>query len=424
MALPHVGAVVTRTQTDRVYRLLDHLRRELAARQQSLAEAGYADIGEQRARVAPEERLPYLVVLLDRWEGFVQAFEAVDGGVLLDRVIGLLQEGAGVGIRFVMTADRTGLTGRMSTLIEDRMALSLSDPGDYGNIAMMARDVPSSMPPGRAFRAGERPREMQWALLDPSGVGTDQVRVLQEIGRAATERYADVPRSRRPQRVDDLPAAISLQESRALEPAISTRGFVPVGVGGDTLALQGIDPDVGGNGFMIVGPPRSGRSNTLRYLLAGVGQVPVLLFVPRRSPLLTSAPRGARVLTGAEPLEEIRSQLDRLRGDHVIAVDDFEVIGTDSPLGQLLAERHQRMRDTGSRMFVSGGIDELGGVYRGLPNDLKRARTGLILSPRSGQDGDVLNIRLPRSAAGVMPVGRGVLASPVGWTWVQVPRMP
>ena len=104
MALPHVGAVVTRTQTDRMYRLVAFLQKELADRQQSLAEQGYADIGEQRAGAAPEERLPYLVVLLDRWEGFVQAFESVDGGVLLERITALLQEGAGVGIRMVMTA--------------------------------------------------------------------------------------------------------------------------------------------------------------------------------------------------------------------------------------------------------------------------------------------------------------------------------
>ena len=49
MSLPHVGAVVTRTQTDRMYRLIAFLQKELANRQQSLAEQGYADIGEQRA---------------------------------------------------------------------------------------------------------------------------------------------------------------------------------------------------------------------------------------------------------------------------------------------------------------------------------------------------------------------------------------
>ena len=423
MALPHVGAVVTRTQTDRMYRLVAFLQKELASRQQSLAERGFADIGEQRAGVEAGERLPYLVVLLDRWEGFIQAFESLDGGVLVDRITALLQEGAGVGIRMVMTADRTGLVGRISTLVEDRIALSMSDPSDLSNIGIPVREVPAVMPPGRAFRAGERPREVQWGLLDVSGAGTDQVRVLQEIGRDATEKYADLPRSRRPQRIDDLPATVGAREARQLEPAVVADRFVPVGVGGDTLALQGFDPEVGGNGFLITGPPRSGKSNALQFVLSGVRRRPTTLFLPRRSPLLSNPPRGAKVFTGAEPIEEIRTHLDKLRGDHVIAVDDYEVIGTDTPLGQLLSERFAKMRDSGSLMFITGGIDDMLSVYRGLPNEMKRGRSGLVLSPRATNDGDVLNVRLPRSASGAMPIGRGVLTSPLGWTWVQVPRM-
>ena len=424
VALPHVGAVVTRTQTDRMYRLVAFLQKELAERQQSLAERGFADIGEQRAGVPAEERLPYLVVLLDRWEGIIAAYESLDGGVLLERFTALLQEGAGVGIRIVMTADRSGLVGRISTLIEDRIALSLSDPGDFSNIGIPVREVPQVMLPGRSFRAGERPREVQWGLLDVSGVGTDQVRVLQEIGREANDRYADLPRSRRPQRIDDLPAAVGMRDARELEPASSSRSFVPVGVGGDSLELQGFEPDIAGNGFLITGPPRSGKSNALQFVLAGLPRrMPVTLFVPRRSPLLTDPPRGATVFTGVEPIDEVTAHLDKVRGDQVIAIDDFEVIGTDSPLGQLLTERFARMRDSGSLLFVTGAIDDMLSVYRGLPNELKRGRNGLILAPRATNDGDALNVRLPRSASGTMPVGRGVLASSLGWTWVQVPRM-
>ena len=425
VALPHVGAVVTRTQVDRVYRLLDFLGRELARRQQSLAEKGYADIGEQRRHAPAEERLPYLVVLLDRWEGFRQAFESLDAGIAIERVTALLQEGAGVGIRFVLTGDRSGISGRMGMLVDDKVALALSEPGDYSAVGLTSRQVPSSMPPGRSFRAGETPREVQWALLEESGVGTEQVRALQEIAREATERYADVPRSRRPRRVDEIPVAVSLEDARQLEPASAAPRFVPVGVGGDTLSLQGLDPDTGGNGFMIVGPPRSGRSNALQYVLSQLPRsMPVVLFVPRRSPLLSDPPRRAKVFTGAEAVNEIKEQLDRLKGDHVVAVDDFEVIGTDSQVGMALSEHFGRMRDTGSLMVVGGSIDDMGNVYRGLPNDLKRNRSGLILSPRSANDGDALNVRLPRSASGMMPVGRGVLANPTGWTWVQVPRMP
>lgn len=425
VSLPHVGAVVTRTQVDRVYRLMDFLQKELARRQQSLAEQGYADIGEQRRATGPGTRLPYLVVLLDRLEGYTAAFESVDGGVLVDRITGLLQEGAGVGIRFVIAADRSGVLGRISTLVEDRIMLSMSDPSDFSAIGLSNKDVPTVMLPGRAFRGGERPREMQWALLDETGIGTDQVRALHEIGRASQERFADLERSRRPQRIDELPASLGLAEAMELDPASPSRTFVPVGVGGDTLSLQGFDPLRDGPGFLVAGPPRSGKSNTLQGIVRQqVGQRRnVIVFTPRISPLREEkAGRNLRVFTGDEPINDIKDALAALRGDHTIVVDDFDVIGADTPLGQLLAEHYGTLRDTTSIMVVAASIDEILSLYRGLPVELKRGRTGLVLAPRASNDGDVLNARLPRSVGASLPVGRGVLTHAGGWRWVQVPK--
>jgi len=64
-----------------MYRLLGLLNAEVTRRQQLLAQQGFADINEQRNAVEPTDRLPYLVVLLDRLEGYLrelQAQEATD----------------------------------------------------------------------------------------------------------------------------------------------------------------------------------------------------------------------------------------------------------------------------------------------------------------------------------------------------------
>ena len=87
VSLPHMGAVVTRDQLDRVRRLLALLDREVARRQQFLAVHGFASLSEQRAATAPDERLPYLLLLIDRWDSFVASFESVDGGALLKKSI-------------------------------------------------------------------------------------------------------------------------------------------------------------------------------------------------------------------------------------------------------------------------------------------------------------------------------------------------
>jgi len=422
VALPHVGAVVTRLQVDRLYRLMDLLHREMARRQQRLAEQGFADIREQRAGVPTAERLPYLVVLLDRLEGYVQAFDGVDGGQLVDRLTTLLQEGAGAGIRVVIGSDRTGVLGRISMLVEDRIMLAMSEPSDYQAVGLSSREIPTSMPPGRAFRSGnERAREIQWAMLDRTGAGVEQVRALQDIGRAAQERWADLDRDRRPQRVDELPVSVTWDEAMALGPASPSPTFIGVGVGGDTLALHGFDPVTAGPGFMVAGPPRSGRSTAL--LTIAQAQVrtrrSVVVIAPRISPLREL--RGVTLLTGTEPADELKKALN-VRGPHTIIVDDFDVLGADSPAAAQVLEAFSRMRDTPNALVLAGGIDELIGTYRGVVAELKKGRSGLVLAPRASSDGEVLNAKLPRSAGAAMPTGRGVLTDPTGWRWVQVPH--
>ena len=79
--LPHCGAVVSRTQTERAARLLGaRLAAELSRRQELLAAAGFASIGEQRAAAPQAERLPHVFVLLDRWEGFTTTLGELGGG--------------------------------------------------------------------------------------------------------------------------------------------------------------------------------------------------------------------------------------------------------------------------------------------------------------------------------------------------------
>jgi DNA segregation ATPase FtsK/SpoIIIE, S-DNA-T family len=55
--LPHCGAVVRNTQTERALRLLRRLGAEMRRRIELLGESGFADVTEQRAAVPPQQRL-------------------------------------------------------------------------------------------------------------------------------------------------------------------------------------------------------------------------------------------------------------------------------------------------------------------------------------------------------------------------------
>ena len=78
---------VSCSEVERTDRLLTKLTADVENRQRLLAGGGFSSLADQRAAAPPGERLPHLLLLLDRWEGFTTAFEAIDGG----RLVGMLQ---------------------------------------------------------------------------------------------------------------------------------------------------------------------------------------------------------------------------------------------------------------------------------------------------------------------------------------------
>lgn len=85
--------------------------------------------------------------MLDRWEGYVAAFEAYDYGRLTEAILQLLREGPAVGLRAVVTGDRSCLLGQVSTVFDDRLLLRLADPADYGLAGLPIKDLPATLPP-------------------------------------------------------------------------------------------------------------------------------------------------------------------------------------------------------------------------------------------------------------------------------------
>jgi S-DNA-T family DNA segregation ATPase FtsK/SpoIIIE len=420
VGLPHVGAVVTRDQTDRMERLVVRLRQVVSERQQQLAMSGFADVAEQRAHVTPAERLPYLVVLFDRWEGFFQAYDGLDGGRLVTAWQQIMQEGAAVGIKVVMTGDRTLTIGRMSTLFDDKLMLRMVDSSDFGAIGMTSKQVPTSMVEGRGFRA-DGLRETQVALLADDPAGTAQVGALQAIGRDAEARWVeggvDLAPGLRPFRLDVLPVRIGLGEAAdLLGPSWSPTSLV-LAVGGDTLSVRTLDALEHGPALLVTGSRRSGRSTVLRtmatFALRSGWQV--LLVTPRISPL-----RDLAGLVGVHgPFDassdetEVKARVDQLltgEAPMLALVDDVELLGADGWLPTLLAELVDRLRDTGSVLAAAGTPAEMGGLYRGPVVALKRSGSGLMLSPQSSTDPDMFGVSMARSLLGQsLPPGGGYL---------------
>lgn len=415
--LPHCGAVVARNQTERVIRLVNRLKGELSRRQDLLADKGFADIGEQRAAVAEDERLPHIVVLLDRWEGWVPTLGEIDHGSLTDELQTMMREGASVGIHLVLTGDRTLLVGRIATLTEDKYGLRLADRSDFSSLGIPARKVPEEIPPGRAFR-NEAGTETQFALLAEDTTGQGQAAALAAIGEAATARDADVPRTRRPFRVDSLPSRISFPEAWELRDPEASRSKLwgLAGIGGDEIVGFGPDLAEGVPAFVIAGPAKSGRSTVLMnfaqsFLAHGTRLV---VAAPRQSPLrrLDGTDGVLKVFTGDDIDEDDFEELiDEASADEPIAVliDDGEIL-EDCDAESQLKKIVSRGAERGLALVIAGDEEDVCSGFSGWQVDAKKARRGILLSPQESSSGDLIGLRLSRSMVGgqVVP-GKGML---------------
>ena len=411
--LPHCGAVVQRTQSDRATRLLSRLMAELARRQEVLSTGGFADLTEQRVSAAHEDRLPHIVLLLDRWEGFLGSIAELDGGAPMEQVQTLLREGASAGLHLVITGDRQLVNARMGSLVEDKIALRLPDRADYALMGLQARKLPDDIPEGRGFRS-DSGVELQFALLTDDLSGQAQAAALRRIGAALRERYVDVPRSARPFRVDVLPTRIGFDEAWALRESDEPGPlWAMVGVGGDELTAVGLD--LGRTpGAIVAGPARSGRSTALLSVVESLlrGGAEVVVAAPRPSPLrdLAGRPGVRAVLTGPDLTRE---QLEPLMEDGelpvVLVVDDGELL-KDVEARDYLRSVLRTGADRGRAIVLGGDSAEVGSGFSGWQVEMK-GRQGVLIAPSGITDGELVGLRVPRSSLGAQSQPGRVIAN-------------
>ncbi|WP_305783105.1 FtsK/SpoIIIE domain-containing protein [Symbioplanes lichenis] len=414
--LPHTGAVVTRTEVDRAVRMITRIGEEIRRRQSILAASGFADVTEQRAAAAPEGRLSHIFLLLDRWEGFLSTLGELDAGTLTDQIFTFLREGASVGVHVVITGDRSVLSGRIATLTEDKLAFRLADRSDMAMIGLHPRNLPEEIAPGRAFRA-ETGVEVQVALLVPDPSGAAQAAALAEIGRETQERDAAVPAVLRPFRLGELPTQIAYAEAAALPRAGDGPGWVLAGAGvlnGQDLTAFGPDLAAGVPAFAVGGPAKSGRSSMLVAMARSAldrGQQ-VIAMAPRTSPVrdLAGKPGVIAVFTGSDlSPEELNAALAQVTGRALIVVDDASTLRDAAASSELRdVIRNGEARQLG--VVYAGDPEDLGVGFSGWLVDARRSRRGALLSPQNRTDGDLIGLRLPRTAVG-QPVrpGRALL---------------
>ncbi|MEV5480043.1 MULTISPECIES: FtsK/SpoIIIE domain-containing protein [Streptomyces] len=376
--LPHTGAHIGSAERERQVRLIRLLRREL---------------DERKSRGAVG--VPDWLVLLDNISALISDFDKdVAGMNLIDELARVYADGPAVGIRFAVTADRSGaVPSAWAALTQQKLLLRMADPTEYGYFDVPRRSVPTYVP-GRAVVAANRQViQIAWPGADlPAAVAATAARWPGAVGTAP--RIGLLP-------ADVRPADLASPTAVGTEP-----WWIPVGLDSETLgcaALRLYEHEHA----LIAGPQRSGRSTALctiaRLVMMADSPPAVVAFAPRRSPL-----RDVAGLTGlVTAYADLEAALRLRPGPTLLLVDDADTVeDEDGVLDGWLSTPAP-----GSHLIAAGRAEALRRSYGHWTQRVRDSRCGILFTPDHDLDGDLLGTALPRHDRMAAMPGRGYLVT-------------
>ena len=397
-ALPHVGAIINGDDHERIARLLRMLKAMAEERSQRYAAARAGSITEYRSATGATTE-PRIIVLVDGFGAFRQAYETGQRQVFLEMFQRLVADGRQLGIHFVITADRSStIPANFGSSIQRRLVMRMAVDSEYSMFGVPSDAIAAESPAGRGYLDDY---EVQIAVLGGSSSTARQSAALQKLGSdlAAAARWAPAPTIAR------LPAEVALADL-----PVTADGQPSLGIADDTLAPIGFATD---EPFLLIGPPQAQRSRTtlamLQSLQRAKGELRVALLGPRRSQLL-GAFTWAHTATGVDDVAQLCRELLPIVNDgglDVLVIEsltDFVSPPADGPLQDLVRACLQHL------VFVVADADsnQIGSAY-GTANLFKSARNGLALQPEYGEGDSVYRTSFPRVTRTEFNPGAGLL---------------
>jgi S-DNA-T family DNA segregation ATPase FtsK/SpoIIIE len=400
-ALPHVGAVISGDDEERVARLLRWLRDLVDQRSVKYGEARAGTITDYR-RIAKAPDEPRIVLLLDGIAAFRETYENSVISPWFSVFSQIATDGRQVGVHVVVTGDRpAAVPSSLSSSIQRRVVLRLANQDDYAMLGVPNDVLGPASPPGRGILDE---LEVQIAVLGGDPNVAVQARQIEELAASmikagasaapGVERLADVIP------LDDLTTGVD--------------GEVALGVADDNLSPIGVQP-VGS--FVISGPPGSGKTVALGTLATALKaarpNVELYLLSARRSPLssLRIWKSAADSVADAEALiGKLQAQVASAKSQpgsialFIERLSEFTGTSAEFALEPLIkaALKHDDFVVAESETSTWSQAYTLG-------QPLRAGRKGLIVQPDEG-DGDVLlNTGIGRVRRSTFPPGRGFL---------------
>ncbi|MEA9985424.1 FtsK/SpoIIIE domain-containing protein, partial [Subtercola sp. RTI3] len=411
--LPHVGAIISGDDHERVIRLLRMLRDLVDDRSARYSAVRAGSIGEYR-RMAEAPLEPRILVLIDGIGAFREQYEFGGHSAWFTVFSQIATDGRQVGVHIVVTGDRpNAVPASIGSTIQRRIVLRMASDDDYSLVNAPKDALSAVSPPGRGLMGGN---EVQIAVLGGDSNTAIQAREITKLAESM-RRQGVVPALP----IRRLPEAIALSQL----PATAAGGVPTLGLRDEDLAPFGVATR---GAFLVAGSTGSGRSTALATLATALHRTrpgTKLVHISPRRTTLTPLPLWA--LTLSEPAElaafvdDVHNQLDA----GTLTADDFvlfiENIGelNGSPLENDVDRLVKRaLRDD---VFVIGESEtSTWSQAWTLAGPFKNSKRGLLLVPGELDGDSLLGTSLGRFKRAEFPPGRGFVVQQGRVTKVQL----
>ena len=427
--LPHVGAIITADEDERILRLFRYINSILEQRQVLLSQAGINDLYAYNEK-NPDNIQPVILVLIDNFAELKENFEN-----LLAPLTSLVREARAYGIHFAVTADAiNALPSKMFSLFTEKYALKMSDTGAYSEIVGRVPDIASIAGRGY-FRVGRTPLEFQAALpigQDENAIQTvDENERLVSLAEKMTRVWDGKWKGKPPATIEILPVRVPLENILKDFTPPAKRLVSVLGINDQDLQPYVLDLQRQGPHMIAIGPPNSGKTTFLRAILLSMaslysskelkivlGDFQRKLFDYGGKHSLGELPQVIQTITRPDQLTEFITKLKAEAKDLVDTPGRARIL--------VIIDNYDSFSDDGNRA-TRGGFEELGVTCReystsGLSfiiagslaitntqEDLRKQITsaGLSIALQNADAVNKLNGKISRSLAeSELPIGR------------------
>jgi S-DNA-T family DNA segregation ATPase FtsK/SpoIIIE len=403
-ALPHVAAVVSADDEERIGRVLRRLTALIDERSRKFARVNASTITQYRKLADPGE--PRVLLLVDGIGPFRDQYEHISHTPFFGMLSQLASDGRMLGVHVIITADRpAAISSSLASTMQRRLVMRLASDDDYVLTGVPTDILSARSQPGRAITEGV---EVQLGVFGGDANVAVQARAIEKLAEWMRQS-AFVP----PDPVERLSEHIELD---AL-PVTTAAGTSVIGVADESLTPIGINP---AGVLMVTGPPGSGRSTALVTLAQAVRRQHPNTRIVHLAPSVSTI-AGLDVWTDtASGQDAVISQVNRLdpgATNLMVVIEGVANFGGTEAENDLAA----MIKRLGDTAFIVGESEVSGwGQAWLLAQPFKASRRGLLLWPGGVESESLLSTSIGIVRRNDFPPGRGVLVERGKGVWLQV----